>query len=128
MNGAPQPPVWTTLEQTADDGFKAVAISVDRMPKRHESPCLGEEQEQDSIQHGERLLPKEWDRLSSTASEGIQQDLECLEHTGAERPAHLDPVLTRKRHCGVEEGWLRGERSFVSDCPEQRLRLRFTAE
>src|SRR5678815_5542330 len=96
LKRAPQAARWSSLQERADDCVEAVAITVDRMPQRHEPSRFGEEQKKNAIEHRQRMLEEHtgWKRQARTRDQRRHDSLQRLQHTVAQRPANLH-AMTR---------------------------------
>src|SRR5678816_636177 len=81
LKRAPQAARWSSLQERADDCVEAVAITVDRMPQRHEPSRFGEEQKKNAIEHRQRMLEEHtgWKRQARTRDQGRHDS--CLLYT-----------------------------------------------
>src|SRR5687767_8715133 len=93
------------------------------MPDRHEATSLREEEEQDSVEHRQRMLEQDVRGVAASRTEGErrQQLLQRLEDAIAECTAHVQAVPGRKGDCALEQRLWRRERFGADKTPERRL-------
>jgi hypothetical protein len=104
VDGAPDAPVPASGDQGRDNRIDRVAVPVDGMPDRNQPARLGEEQEQDAIQHGERLLDEKLEAdVTASAAERAQQQFKRFEHPAAERLADRDSMPRARVHGAIDE-------------------------
>ena len=102
--------LWAALSHVAEP-LDAVAVAINRVPKRHETARFGEQEKQDPVDDRQRLL----ERFAAAARgarvevrphrggrSGLQHCSEdlggCFHHSGSERAADRRGVLFRFRH------------------------------
>ena len=93
-HGRPDAAIPASAQQRRDNRIDRVAVAIDRVPDGDESPCFREEQEQNAVQHRQRLFENHLGGSAAAArrAEGTEQQLERLDHPAAERAAHANAM------------------------------------
>jgi hypothetical protein len=110
-----------SLDGASGQGLNGVGIAIERVPDRYQPVRLGEQQEQDSINDGQRLI--ESDRATAVCGparfERRCQARQRTEHAVTKRPADTRGMRIGIDHARSERPWHgAGHRAGVGQCPQ----------